>query len=39
VTILSKAAASREVLIGSIQQALSHTTPTQNESGGVPQYG
>jgi signal transduction histidine kinase/CheY-like chemotaxis protein len=39
VTILSKAAASREVLIGSIQQALSHTTPTQNESDGVPQYG
>jgi CheY-like chemotaxis protein len=39
VTILSKAAATREALIGSIQQALSHTRPTQNEPGGVPQYG
>src|SRR5215207_6327655 len=39
VTILSKAAASREVLIGSIRQALSHAGPTQNEPGGVPQYG
>ena len=38
-TILSKAAATREALIGSIQQALSHTRPTQNEPGGVPQYG
>ena len=39
VTILSKAAASREALIGSIQQVLSHTRPTQNEPGGVSQYG
>jgi len=38
VTVLSKAAASREALIGSIRQALSHAKPTQNEPGGVPQY-
>jgi len=39
VTILSKAAASREALIGSIRQALSYARPTQNEMGGVPQHG
>jgi CheY-like chemotaxis protein len=39
VTVLSKAVASREALIGSIRQALSHTRPTQNEPGGVPQHG
>jgi CheY-like chemotaxis protein len=39
VTILSKADASREALIGSIRQVQSHTRPTQNEPGGVPQYG
>jgi CheY-like chemotaxis protein len=38
VTVLSKAAASREALIGSIRQALSHAKPTQNEPGEVPQY-
>jgi CheY-like chemotaxis protein len=39
VTILSKAAASREALIGSIRQALSHARPTQTEAGGVSQHG
>ena len=39
VTILSKAGASREALIDSIRQALSHARPTQNEPGGVPQFG
>jgi CheY-like chemotaxis protein len=39
VTILSKAAASREALTGSIRQALSHARPTQDEPRGVSQYG
>jgi CheY-like chemotaxis protein len=39
VTVLSKAAASPEGLMGSIRQALSHARPSQNEPGGVPHYG
>jgi CheY-like chemotaxis protein len=39
VTILRKAAASREVVIVSIREALAHARPAQNEPAGVPQHG